>query len=115
LRRRTKTCSNSTRTSSTRFGEYTPSHIYLTISNTPSATEKSLLEISELQSTLANNLSIQSAHIDQLVQDSFSTTENVGSGNRELQRATERKSTARLVFWSTCMLCTFLVGWDLVF
>ncbi|KAF2824334.1 hypothetical protein CC86DRAFT_54287 [Ophiobolus disseminans] len=77
------------------------------------ATEKSLLEISELQTTLANNLSVQSAHIDQLVQDSFSTTENVGSGNRELRRATERRSTAQAVFWSTCIFCTTLVLWDL--
>jgi syntaxin 18 len=78
-----------------------------------SATEKSLLEISELQTTLANNLSVQSAHIEQLVEDSFSTTENVGSGNRELRRATERKSTAQAVFWSTCIFCTTLVLWDL--
>jgi hypothetical protein len=89
------------------------SHIDLHTSNMHSATEKSLLEISELQTTLANNLSVQSAHIDQLVEDSFSTTENVGSGNRELKRATERKSTAQAVFWSTCIFCTTLVLWDL--
>ncbi|OAL03371.1 hypothetical protein IQ06DRAFT_243200 [Phaeosphaeriaceae sp. SRC1lsM3a] len=77
------------------------------------ATEKSLVEISELQTTLANNLSVQSAHIDQLVQDSFSTTENVGGGNKELKRATERRSTAQAVFWSTCIFCTTLVLWDL--
>ncbi|KAL6710900.1 hypothetical protein ACN47E_006775 [Coniothyrium glycines] len=77
------------------------------------ATEKSLMEISELQSTLANNLSVQSAHIDQLVEDSFNTTENVGSGNKELKRATERGSTAQKVFYGTCALCTVLVLWDL--
>ncbi|KAI8938380.1 hypothetical protein NX059_004276 [Plenodomus lindquistii] len=77
------------------------------------ATEKSLTEISELQSTLANNLSIQSAHIDQLVEDSFNTTQNVGSGNKELQRATERGSTAQKVFWATCAFCGTLVLWDL--
>ncbi|KAH8709990.1 snare-complex protein syntaxin-18 N-terminus-domain-containing protein [Phaeosphaeriaceae sp. PMI808] len=77
------------------------------------ATEKSLLEISELQTTLANNLSVQSAHIDQLVEDSFLTTENVGGGNKELKRATERRSTAQVVFWSTCIFCTTLVLWDL--
>ena len=78
-----------------------------------SATEKSLTEISELQSTLATNLSIQSAHIDQLVEDSFNTTENVGSGNRELKRATERGSLAQKVFWATSAFCTVLVLWDL--
>ncbi|KAF1843317.1 syntaxin [Cucurbitaria berberidis CBS 394.84] len=76
-------------------------------------TEKSLTEISELQTTLANNLSIQSAHIDQLVEDSFNTAENVGGGNKELKRATERGSTAQKVFWCTCAFCTTLVLWDL--
>jgi t-SNARE complex subunit (syntaxin) len=75
--------------------------------------EKSLLEISELQTTLASNLSIQSAHIDQLVADSFTTTENVGSGNKELKKATERKSTARMVFYGTSAFCLTLVLWDL--
>ncbi|KAF1913319.1 snare-complex protein syntaxin-18 N-terminus-domain-containing protein [Ampelomyces quisqualis] len=77
------------------------------------ATEKSLLDISALQTTLATNLSVQAAHIDQLVEDSFSTAANVGSGNKELRRATERRSTAQLVFWSTCAFCTTLVLWDL--
>ncbi|KAF2261539.1 snare protein syntaxin-like protein 18/UFE1 [Lojkania enalia] len=75
--------------------------------------EKSLLEISELQTTLANNLSIQAAHIDRLVEDSYLTTENVGSGNRELKRATERKSTAQMLFYGTSMFCLALVLWDL--
>ncbi|KAF2242917.1 syntaxin [Trematosphaeria pertusa] len=75
--------------------------------------EKSLLEISELHTTLATNLSVQSEHIDQLVVDSFSTAENVGTGNKELKKATERKSTAQMVFWSTCVFCATLVLWDL--
>ena len=77
--------------------------------------ERSMLEISELQTQLVQNLDIQSANISQLVADSLSTTENVGSGNKELKRATERKSTARMVFWSSCALCTVLIGWDLIF
>ncbi|KAI4930179.1 hypothetical protein J4E85_004804 [Alternaria conjuncta] len=77
------------------------------------ATEKSLTEISELQSTLASNLSMQAAHIDQLIEDSFNTTENVGSGNKELKRATERGSTAQKLFWATSIFCTTLVLWDL--
>lgn len=40
--------------------------------------EKSLVEISELQTQLVNNLATQSAHIEQLVADSESTTANVG-------------------------------------
>ncbi|KAL6717102.1 hypothetical protein ACLMJK_005017 [Lecanora helva] len=77
--------------------------------------ERSMLEISELQTTLVQNLDIQSANISQLVSDSLSTTENVGGGNKELKRATERKSTARMVFWASCGLCGFLITWDLIF
>lgn len=77
--------------------------------------ERSLLEISSLQTTLAANLDSQSANISQLVADSLNTSENVGSGNKELKRATERKSTARMVFWASCGLCGVLVVWDLVF
>lgn len=74
--------------------------------------EKSILEISELHNTLHANLQQQSEHIEQLVQDSYLTTENVGRGNKELQRASERRSTAQLLFWSTCAFCSFLVAWD---
>ena len=73
-----------------------------------------MLEISELQTTLANNLSTQSAQIDQLVEDSLHTTENVGGGNKELKRATERKSTAKYVFYASCGLSLFLITWDML-
>ncbi|CZS88829.1 hypothetical protein WAI453_010595 [Rhynchosporium graminicola] len=76
--------------------------------------EKSLLEISELQTQLVNNLATQSANIDQLVTNSFETTENVGGGNKQLKKATERKSTAKYVFYASCGLSLFLVVWDLV-
>ena len=55
---------------------------------------------------------MQAAHIDQLVADSFQTTENVGGGNKELKRATERKSTAKYVFYSSCAFSLVLVIWD---
>jgi syntaxin 18 len=71
------------------------------------------MEISELHSTLASNLSMQETHINQLIEDSFNTTENVGSGNKELKRATERGSTAQKLFWATSIFCTTLVVWDL--
>jgi hypothetical protein len=76
--------------------------------------EKSLVEISELQTQLVSNLATQSAHIDQLVADSFFTAENVGGGNKELKKATERKSTAKYVFYASCGLSLLLVVWDLV-
>ncbi|RFN43373.1 hypothetical protein FIE12Z_12403 [Fusarium flagelliforme] len=77
--------------------------------------EKSLLEISELQSLLVNNLATQSAHIEQLVSDSFSTTENIGGGNKELKKATQRASPAKYTFFAAGGLCAFLVVWDLIF
>lgn len=73
-----------------------------------------MVEISELQTTLANNLATQSAHIDQMVADSFYTTENIGGGNKELKKATERKSTAKYVFYVSCGLSLFLITWDLL-
>ncbi|PHH73284.1 hypothetical protein CDD82_5553 [Ophiocordyceps australis] len=76
--------------------------------------EKSLVEISELQSLLVNNLATQSAHIEQLVADSLSTTDNVGGGNKELKKATQRPSAARYTFFAASGLCAFLVVWDLV-
>ncbi|TQW09892.1 hypothetical protein V2A60_007609 [Cordyceps javanica] len=76
--------------------------------------EKSLVEIAELQSLLVNNLAIQSAHIEQLVTDSLSTAENVGGGNKELQKAAQRPSAARYTFFAASGLCAFLVLWDLI-
>ncbi|KAJ5635120.1 SNARE-complex protein Syntaxin-18 N-terminal [Penicillium longicatenatum] len=77
--------------------------------------EKSLIEISSLQSTLVSHLSTQEEYISQLVSDADTTNTNVGRGNKELKRATERRSTAQAVFWGTVGLCTWLVVWDLVF
>lgn len=73
-----------------------------------------MVEISELQSLLVNNLATQSAHIEQLVTDSFSTTENVGGGNKQLKQAAQRPSAARYTFFAASGLCAFLVIWDLV-
>jgi syntaxin 18 len=80
-----------------------------------SQAERSILEISELHGTLHANLAQQSEHIEQLVQESYDTTDNLGKGNLELRRASERRSTAQAVFWSTVGFCSFLVVWDLVF
>ncbi|KAE8144616.1 hypothetical protein BDV25DRAFT_171321 [Aspergillus avenaceus] len=77
--------------------------------------EKSLLEISSLQQTLVSHLSTQEEHINQMVSDAALTQTNVGRGNKELKKATERKSTAQAVFWGTLGLCTSLIVWDLIF
>ena len=57
---------------------------------------------------------IQSANIDQLVQDSYFTTQNVGQGNKELKKAGERKSTAKMVFYATVCTCAAFTLLDLV-
>ncbi|EXJ90353.1 hypothetical protein A1O1_03452 [Capronia coronata CBS 617.96] len=77
--------------------------------------EKSLMEISSLQQTLVGHLSVQGEMIGSLVTDAANTDENVRKGNRELKRASERGSTARLVFYATVGFCSFLVVWDLIF
>ena len=77
--------------------------------------ERSILEISELQSTLVTNIQMQSEGIEQLVQDSYMTEENLGRGNKELKKASERRSTARIVCVATGVLCSLLVVWDLIF
>lgn len=77
--------------------------------------QQTLYSISELQTQLAQNLVEQSENIELLVQDAHLTEENVTGGNKQLKKASERKSTAQMVFWSTCALCTTLVVWDLIF
>ncbi|KAI9817920.1 MAG: hypothetical protein M1832_004540 [Thelocarpon impressellum] len=76
--------------------------------------ERSLVEISELQSVITGNLATQSAHIDQLVADSLNTEENVGGGNRQLKKAAERASTAKYVFYGSCAFSLLLVVYDLL-
>lgn len=77
--------------------------------------EKSLIEISELQSTLVGHLSVQGEMIGHLVEDASNTDANVRKGNTELKRASERSSTAKTVFYGTAGLCGFLIVWDLIF
>lgn len=77
--------------------------------------EKSAMEIAALHQTLLSHLNTQEDMIQQLAADQMNTGENVDRGNKELKKATERTSTAKMVFWATVGLCGFLVGWDLVF
>ena len=77
--------------------------------------EKSLVEISSLQQTLIGHLNVQGEMIGNLVADAERTDENVQKGNKELKRATERTSTAKIMYHSTLWLCAGLVVWDLIF
>ena len=76
--------------------------------------ERSMVEISELQTTLAQNLELQSTRIDQLVEDSANTEQNVAGGNKQLKKASERFRPAQHLFYATCGLSAFLVLWDLI-
>ncbi|KAF3352897.1 Ribosome assembly protein 1 [Verticillium dahliae VDG1] len=76
--------------------------------------EKSLIEISELQTLLVGNLATQSANIEQLVADSENMGDNVGGGNKQLKEATKRPSAARYTFFASAGLCAFLIAWDLI-
>ncbi|KAI3330828.1 hypothetical protein F4824DRAFT_325522 [Ustulina deusta] len=76
--------------------------------------EKSLIEISELQTQLIGTLTTQSAGIEQLVADSDATAGNVQGGNRQLTKATQKASPAKYTFFATCGLCAFLILWDLI-
>ncbi|KAI0392001.1 hypothetical protein F5Y17DRAFT_382828 [Xylariaceae sp. FL0594] len=78
------------------------------------AAEKSLIEISELQTQLIDTLTTQSAGIEQLVADSDLTAGNVQGGNKQLTAATKKASPAKYTFFATCGLCAFLVLWDLI-
>ncbi|KAF4425682.1 Syntaxin ufe1 [Colletotrichum fructicola] len=66
--------------------------------------EKSLIEIAELQTLLVGNLATQSAHIEQLVSDSENITADVGGGNKQLKKATQRPSAARYTFFASAGL-----------
>lgn len=73
-----------------------------------------MIEISELQTTLAQNLEMQSTRIDQMMEDSVNTEQNVVGGNKQLKRATERWRPAKFVFYVSCGLSAFLIAWDLI-
>ncbi|PWW77677.1 hypothetical protein C7212DRAFT_362522 [Tuber magnatum] len=74
--------------------------------------EKSLTEISSLQTQLATNLAAQNAHIDNLVADSMSTVENVQRGNKELKKAGEKVTIARSAFWGAVAFSGVVLIWD---
>jgi syntaxin 18 len=46
--------------------------------------------------------------------DSVSTSENMEAGNKQLKKAAERSSPARLVFQVSVGVCAFLVLADLI-
>jgi len=74
--------------------------------------EKSLIEISEMQTQLASNLASQSVFIDQLVADSITTVENLEKGNKQLKEASERSSMASSFFYGAIGFSLLVVTYD---
>lgn len=78
-------------------------------------TEKSLMEIQSLQTTIAQNLETQGNVIADLVLNADRTDENVTRGNKELKRASEKTRWPKYMYHVTLYLCAGLVVWDLIF
>ncbi|EPS41667.1 hypothetical protein H072_4427 [Dactylellina haptotyla CBS 200.50] len=76
--------------------------------------EKSLIEISEMQNRIVMDIAAQSDHIDQLMADSVTTSQNVEQGNKQLKQAAQRASPARYVFQASVGFCAFLILADLL-
>lgn len=68
------------------------------------AAEKSLLEISAMQTELVRHLVQQTEIIDRLYDEAVGSVSEVGKANKQLKRAKERGGDARL------MLLVFLIG-----
>lgn len=76
--------------------------------------EKSLVEISEMQTQLASNLASQSVFIDQLVTDAITTVENLEKGNKMLKEASERSSMASSFFYGAIGFSLLVFTYDLL-
>lgn len=68
------------------------------------AAEKSLLEISAMQTELVRHLVQQTEIIDRLYDEAVGSVSEIGKANKQLKRAKERSGEARL------MLLVFLIG-----
>ncbi|KAF8477106.1 hypothetical protein BDZ91DRAFT_843826 [Kalaharituber pfeilii] len=74
--------------------------------------EKSLIEISEMQTQLASSLATQSVFIDQLVNDSITTVEDLEKGNKQLKEAAERSSMASSFFYGAICFSVLVITYD---
>jgi syntaxin 18 len=86
------------------------SHLLTQMSSTLTtvlSAESSILEISQLQSSLIAHLHAQSETIDRLYDDAIGTVADVEKANKELRKAKERSGEARI------FLLVFLIGGSL--
>lgn len=82
--------------------------------NTVLRAEKSLLEISQLQSTLIAHLATQSEAIELLYDDAMGTVADLGRANDQLKKAKERGKEGRLylvVFLVIASLTLLFLDW----
>lgn len=82
--------------------------------NTVLRAEKSLLEISQLQSTLIAHLATQSEAIELLYDEAMGTVADLGRANDQLKKAKERGKEGRLylvVFLVIASLTLLFLDW----
>lgn len=76
--------------------------------------EKSLNEISQLQSSLVSHLAAQTETIEQLYDDAMGTVADLGKANEQLKKAKQRGKEGRLyliVFLVIASLALLFVDW----
>lgn len=81
--------------------------------NKAKAAEKSLMEISSLQSSLSAHLSTQNEHIQSLLNDSVQVQDDISKANKQLDSAKERNRRAsRIIVIVTLTLAFILFFYD---
>lgn len=73
------------------------------------ASEKSLMEISALQSSLSAHISTQNEHIQSLVNDSVQVHEDISNANKQLDRAKARNRRASKIIVSITLIFAFIL------
>lgn len=81
--------------------------------NKAKAAEKSLYEISQIQSQLATHLSTQNEMIEDLLGDAFQVHDNVTSANQQLENAkTRNKRASKLIIYISALFALILLFFD---
>lgn len=83
--------------------------------NKARAAEKSLMEISQLQSSLAAHLSTQNDHIQNLLNESSQVHEDILQANKQLDSAKDRNRRAsKLIITASLILAFLLLFYDYI-
>ncbi|PRT53458.1 Syntaxin ufe1 [Wickerhamiella sorbophila] len=75
--------------------------------------ERSMKEISEIQTELANHLHTQTEMISQMIDDVFKTTDDIGGANVQLKQAKARNRRASsIIVYSSLIIAILLLVYD---